>query len=90
MVRMQIGMKYEVELFNGKGNFTLWQSTIINMLTIQGFDVTLEKDKLAKIKESEWKTMQKKIASQIQLALTPEVKCNVLSEMAIGLRIHIL
>ncbi|GKV36355.1 hypothetical protein SLEP1_g44496 [Rubroshorea leprosula] len=73
-------MEYSIELFDGKNDFTLWQSTVKDVLTCQGLDAALEGTKPAEVRDSDWSTIQKKAASQIRLALAPEVKYNVLSE----------
>ncbi|GKV01611.1 hypothetical protein SLEP1_g14156 [Rubroshorea leprosula] len=78
---MQIeAMKYSIELFDGKNDFALWQSTVKDVLTCQGLDATLEETKPAQVRDSDWSTIQKKVASQIRLVLASEVKYNVLSE----------
>ncbi|GKU94029.1 hypothetical protein SLEP1_g7569 [Rubroshorea leprosula] len=73
-------MKYSIELFDGKNDFALWQSTVKDVLTCQGLNATLEETKPVEMKDSDWSTIQKKAASQIRLALAPKVKYNVLSE----------
>lgn len=50
------------------------------VLITQGLDFALKKDKPIEIKKIEWKSMQKKATSHIQLGLAPEVKYIVLSE----------
>ncbi|GKU98138.1 hypothetical protein SLEP1_g11175 [Rubroshorea leprosula] len=78
---MQIeATKYSIELFDGKNDFALWQSTVKDVLTCQGLDAALEETKPAEVRNSEWSTIEKKAASQIRLALAPEVKYNVLLE----------
>ncbi|GKV43368.1 hypothetical protein SLEP1_g50668 [Rubroshorea leprosula] len=43
---MQIDtMKYSIELFDGENDFALWKSTMKDVLTCQGLDVTLEETK---------------------------------------------
>lgn len=54
MARMQPdGVKYEIEFFYEKSNFTLQQSTIMGVLTIQELNVTFENDKPTEIKKTE-------------------------------------
>ena len=53
---MASAMKFEVPLFDGKGNFTMWQCTIKDLLVQQGLDAALEEEKPAKMKDSEWKS----------------------------------
>ncbi|GKV26542.1 hypothetical protein SLEP1_g35826 [Rubroshorea leprosula] len=73
-------MKYSIELFDGKNDFALWQSTVKDILICQGLNAALEETKPADMKESDCSTIQKKAASQIWLALAPEVKYNILSK----------
>ncbi|GKV04508.1 hypothetical protein SLEP1_g16660 [Rubroshorea leprosula] len=73
-------MKYSIELFDGKNDIALWQSTVKDVLTCQGLDAALEETKPVEVRDSDWSTIQKKAASQIRLALAPEVKYNVLSK----------
>ncbi|GKV52054.1 hypothetical protein SLEP1_g58660 [Rubroshorea leprosula] len=73
-------MKYSIELFDGKNDFSLWQTTVKDVLTYQELDAALEETKLADMKGSDWSTIQKKTTSQIWLTLALEVKCNVISE----------
>ncbi|GKU97662.1 hypothetical protein SLEP1_g10776 [Rubroshorea leprosula] len=80
-------MKYSIELFDGKNDFALWQSTVKDVLTCQGLDVALEETKPAEVRDSDWSTIQKKAASQIRLALAPEMELYQL-KMAEGTNIH--
>ena len=73
--------KYEVELFDGENNFVLWQSTIRDLLTMEGLDVVFEDTKPAGIQNANGVSMQKSATSLIRLALTPEAKYNVLGEL---------
>lgn len=44
MLRIHVGStKYEIELFDGKHNFILWHSIIIDVLTTQALDAALRK-----------------------------------------------
>ena len=45
-------MKFEVLLFDEKGNFTMWQYIIKDFLVQQGLDATLEEEKSVEIKDS--------------------------------------
>ena len=64
-------LKYEVPLFDGKSNFTLWQSTIQDYLVQQGLDIALEDEKPSCMKDGDWSTIQRKAVSTIRLALAP-------------------
>nr|KYP53542.1 Retrovirus-related Pol polyprotein from transposon TNT 1-94 [Cajanus cajan] len=72
--------KFEIPLFDGKTNFMIWQCTVQDILVQQGLDQALEDEKPSNINEREWSQIQKKAVSTIRLALTPEIKCNVLKE----------
>ncbi|GKV38368.1 hypothetical protein SLEP1_g46284 [Rubroshorea leprosula] len=47
-------IKYSIQVFDGKNNFALWQSTVKDVLTCQGLDAALEETKPAKMKDSDW------------------------------------
>ena len=50
-------VKFQVSLFDGNGNFIVWQCTIQDLLVQQSLDATLD-DKMSEgVKESEWKFM---------------------------------
>jgi len=72
--------KFEIPLFNGKINFTLWQSTIQDVLVSQGLDLALEDEKPPTVDANAWGRMQNKAVSIIRLALAPEIKYNMLKE----------
>ncbi|GKU88913.1 hypothetical protein SLEP1_g3122 [Rubroshorea leprosula] len=80
-------MKYSIELFDGKNDFALWQSIVKDVLTCQGLDAALKETKLAEVRDSDWSTIQKKAASQIRLALAPEMELYQL-KMVEGTNIH--
>ena len=77
---MASATKFEALIFDGKGNFTMQQCTIKDLLVQQGLDALLEEEKPAKMKYSEWKSIQRKATSTIRLALTPAIKYIVLNE----------
>ena len=56
-------LKYEVPLFDGKSNFTLWQGTIQDYLVQQGLDIALEDEKPSYMKDGNWSTIQRKAVS---------------------------
>jgi len=72
--------KFEIPLFDGKTNFTLWQSTIQDILVSQGLHLALEQEKPPMMDANAWNRMRKKAVSIIRLAIAPEIKCNVLKE----------
>ena len=45
-------MKFKVLLFDRKGNFTMWQCIIKDLLMHQGSDTTFEEEKLVEMKVS--------------------------------------
>ena len=52
----------------------MWQCTIKDLLVQQGLDAALEEEKPTQIKDSEWKSIQRKATSTIRLALAPTIK----------------
>ena len=77
---MASAMKFELPFFDEKGNFTMWHCTIKDILVQQGLDVALEEEKLAEMRDSEWKSIMRKGTSTIRLALTPTIKYILLNE----------
>lgn len=71
---------FEIELFNGRNNFTLWQSTVKDLLIQRGLYATLEEKKPTDVDDTKWKDMKLRAASTIRLALAPEIKYDVLEE----------
>jgi len=74
--------KYEVEKFNGKNNFFLWQRRMKDLLIQQGvYKALLRKAKKPeKMDDDEWEEMDVKAASAICLNLSDEVIHNVINE----------
>ena len=72
--------KYDVEKFCGKGNFSLWQRWMKDLLIQQGVHkALLEKEKKPEMmKDVEWVEMDEKAASAIRLNLGDEVIHNIL------------
>ena len=71
---------FEIELFNGRNNFTLWQSTVKDLLIQRGLYATLGGKKPTEVDDRKWGDMKLRAASTIRLALAPEVKYDVLEE----------
>jgi hypothetical protein len=67
---MMIGMWNQVEKFGGKGNFSLWQSMVQDVLVQQGLIDALEGTKLNKTTDEEWKVMEWKTTSKIRVYLS--------------------
>ena len=72
--------KYEVEKFCGKGNFSLWQRQMKDLLIQQGVHKALlgKEKKPETMKDVEWVKMDEKKASAIHLNLGDEVIHNIL------------
>lgn len=71
---------FEIELFNGRNNFTLWQSTVKDLLIQRGLYATLGGKKPTEVDDTKWGDMKLRAASTIRLALAPEIKYDVLEE----------
>ena len=74
--------KFEVEKFNGKENFGLWQKRVKALLVLQGLHKTLHGQSLKPTgtSDEDWEEMDIKAASTIQLCLADEVMYNVMDE----------
>ena len=46
--------RFEIQLFDGKINFMIWQSTIQDLLVQQDLDQALEDEMSTSINETEW------------------------------------
>jgi len=74
--------KFETEKFNGKENFDLWQKRVKVLLVQQGLHNTLQgkSTKPTGTSNEDWKKMDLKAVSTIQLCLTVEVMYNIMDE----------
>ena len=65
-------IKFEVEKFNGKENFSLWQKRMKVLLVQQGLHKTSQEKsvKPAGMPDEDWEEMDLNAASMIQLCLT--------------------
>ena len=72
--------KYDVEKFCGKGNFSIWQKQMKDLLIQQGVHKALlgMEKKSETMKDVEWVKMDEKAASTIRLNLGDEVIHNIL------------
>ena len=72
--------KYDVEMFCGKGNFSLWQRRMKDLLIQQGVHKALlgKEKKLETMKDVKWVEMDEKAVSTIRLNLGDEVIHNIL------------
>ena len=75
-----LSTKYDVEKFCGKGNFSLWQRQMKDLLIQQGVHKALlgKEKKSETMKDVEWVEMDEKAASVICLNLGDEVIHNIL------------
>ena len=78
------GIKFEIQNFDGKINFGLWQRRMKNILIQQGIKVALlGKDKKpSKIDDDEWADIDERAMSSIEQYLSDEVMFNVEKEYA--------
>lgn len=76
-------VKLMIKPFNGKNNFMLWQRKMKNVLILQDLDDTIlgiEK-KPTDMTDEDWKKMDKKAKSSIELHLADNVMLNVGEDM---------
>ncbi|KAL5154734.1 Retrovirus-related Pol polyprotein from transposon TNT 1-94 [Glycine soja] len=71
---------FEIPLFDDKINFMIWQSTIQDLSVQQGLNQALEDERPNSVNEIEWTKIQRRAMSIIRLALTPEIKHNILKQ----------
>ena len=74
------GTKFEVEKFNGTGNFGLWQTWVKDLLAQQGCLKVLRNAKLPKIDAEDWEELQLQTAGTIRLFLSDQVIYHVMDE----------
>ena len=74
------GAKFHILFFDGKMNFSVWRSTVEDLLVQQGIDDALEKSKPTTMDEGKWMAMKEKAMSTIRLAIAPQIKYNYLME----------
>ena len=74
------GAKFHIPLFDGKINFSVWMSSVEDLLVQQGIDNALEKSKPTTMDEGKWVAVKMKAVSTIRLAIAPEIKYNYLME----------
>ena len=84
-VRSRLGMapgftKFDVEKFDGTGNFGLWQTRVKDILAQQGILKGLQETKLAKVDNNAWEDMQVQAAATIRLCLADQVMYHVMDE----------
>ena len=71
----------EINKFDGKSNFSLWQARVKDVLIQQGLiDALLCDEKPTTMEVRDWKRLQMQAVSTIRMYLTDEVVIHVLSE----------
>nr|TKR74783.1 hypothetical protein D5086_0000291950 [Populus alba] len=65
--------KFEVEKFDGKGNFGMWKCEVMDMLVQMNLDFTLE-DKPEDLDEKSWERINRLACSSIRLCLVKDQK----------------
>lgn len=79
-IKTMSGMWNQVEKFDGKGNFSVWQCVVTDVLVQQGLIDALEGTKPESTTAEDWKVMERKAVSTIRLCLSDEVKYSVIKE----------
>jgi hypothetical protein len=70
----------QVEKFDAKENFSVWQCVVTYVLVQQGLIDNLEGNKPESTAAEEWKVMERKAVITIRLCLSDEVKYLVIKE----------
>jgi hypothetical protein len=77
--------KFDVEKFDGRNNFSMWQCEVMDVLAQQELDVTLE-DKPEGMSKANWKKFNRQACGTIRLCLAKDQKYFVMNEsMAKGI-----
>lgn len=71
--------RFEVEKFNGKTNFGLWQVKVIDLVILQGLHKTLKGNSIGML-ESDWEDYNLKARNAIHLCLADEVLYNIFNQ----------
>ena len=72
-VRMMVSnAKFEVEKFDEKNNFGIWQCEVMDVLVQQELDVTLE-DKPKGMSDKDWEKINRQACGTIRLCLAKDV-----------------
>ena len=74
------GTKFEVQKFDGTGNFALWQTRVKDLLAQQGCLKVLRDVKPAKMDNDDWEELQMQAAGTIRLCLSDQVMYHVMDE----------
>ena len=62
-------VKFEVQRFNGTGNFSLWQTRVKDMRNQKGMKKWLLEKKPESITHDDWEELQEKASSTIRTCL---------------------
>ena len=73
------GLKVGLEKFDGKKSFTMWMVRMEDLLVQMRLDSTME-DRLGKITDKEWVSLEKRACAMIRACLVDEVLYGVLEE----------
>jgi len=74
------GSRFEVQKFDGTGNFALWQTRVKDLLAQQGCLKALRDCKPAKMEDDDWEELQIQAARTIRLCLSDQVMYHVMDE----------
>ena len=74
------GTRFEVQKFDGTGNFALWQTRVKDLLAQQGCLKALRDSKPAKMDDDDWEELQIQAAGTIRLCLSDQVMYHVMDE----------
>ncbi|XP_045825325.1 uncharacterized protein LOC123917602 [Trifolium pratense] len=72
------GVKFEVERFDGTGNFRLWERRVKDLLAQQGLQKALRETKPTDMADDDWLELQEKAAGLIRLCVSDEVMYHIL------------
>ncbi|PRQ27111.1 putative RNA-directed DNA polymerase [Rosa chinensis] len=69
---------WEVEKFNGKNNFKMWQVEVCDVLAVEGLVEALD-GKPSYMKQAEWKVLDQKACSILRFYMSKKVKQKVMA-----------
>ena len=72
--------KIDVEKFDGRNNFGLWQSEVMDGLYQQDLDIALEENKPQDIDQKDWERQNRKACGVIRSCLSREQKYPFMKE----------
>lgn len=78
---MMLGLKFDqIERFDGKSNFNIWQSTVKDVLIQHGLVKAQQSKKLEKMKDEVIVKSQKQVVSTLCSSLAPKLQYSVVNE----------